>query len=278
MVVNWDCWAKNCLGSPRMKIIEATSISDAFDKAVDFLPSWLGDDSPCWFRGSKDNSLGLLPGGCWRNKYEEIGPLVTFLQEGAAFVEVSSLDSWEFYYLAQHHGIPTRLLDWTESFSAALFFALDNWDESTTPCIWLMKPVLLNEAFIGWNGIMAPESGSPYTNWLPNQIAEDKAIVKAEDNYVYDNNWPLAIYPKKSNRRIAAQQGAFTVHGRKSEPLDSLFSSKSGSVDKAFARIDLVNCERRVAMYHLATLGIRRAAIYPDVDNLVQQICEEYDW
>lgn len=267
--------------NPDMHTLDAASVSEAFAKAVEFLDTWIDDGLPyCWFRGIKDNTLRLQPGAYWRTDYEEIGPLVTFSQEGIAYTDkIARTYSWATYYLAQHHCIPTRLLDWTESFSAALFFALDAWDGVTVPCIWIMQPCLINQAFLGWEGIVGPEQSEQYEIWLPDRIAEEHHIVVQDrEGYSYDNDWPLALYPKKANTRIAAQQGTFTIHGRRKEPLDELFEAKGGKVAEAFARIDLKGCDKEEALRHLITLGVRRSAIYPDIDNLVRQIRDEYEW
>jgi len=37
-------------------------------------------------------------------------------------------EDWNLLFTMQHHGVMTRLLDWTESFAVALFFAYDNWN------------------------------------------------------------------------------------------------------------------------------------------------------
>ena len=56
----------------------------------------------------------------------------------------TSTNSWEVLSVLQHHGVPTRLLDWSESFSVALFFALV--DEPRDPHVWVVNPFLLNKA------------------------------------------------------------------------------------------------------------------------------------
>ena len=53
-----------------------------------------------------------------------------------------SMNSWEFLSIMQHFGIPTRLLDWSESLVTALFFALN--ETSSNPQIWITNGFELN--------------------------------------------------------------------------------------------------------------------------------------
>jgi hypothetical protein len=91
------------------------SITGAFEAAM----AWIGSEADVgffWFRGAKSKDYELIPGAYRRPDYNEMPPLLDFVQEGRAYAEIGELENWRSYYLAQHHGIPTRLLDWTESF------------------------------------------------------------------------------------------------------------------------------------------------------------------
>ncbi|MCR9245205.1 MAG: FRG domain-containing protein [bacterium] len=263
-----------------LQVLPADRISTAFQIAVDFLEQWATSDTrACWFRGINDGSLSLQPGACWRTGYSEWGPLVDLSQDGVSFKDVGTVDEWSTYYLAQHHRIPTRLLDWTESFAAALFFAFDGWDGKTTPGIWLLQPMELNEVFLRWHGILTPEHVRQLDAWLPRPIRLPHHVTQAdEEGYVYDNRWPLAIYPRRANRRLIAQQGYFTVHGRDPRPLDELVDQCGADPASLLAKIELVGFDPQQALHELDLLGIRRSAVYPDIDNFVQQLQALYGW
>jgi len=264
----------------RFQTLRATSIPDAIIKTMRFLERWsVYEPTYCWFRGIKNRDLPLQPGACWRKNFREMDALSDFVHRGAAFARVGRLDDWNTYYLAQHHGVPTRLLDWTESFMAALFFAFDDWNGRTTPCVWILQPYFLNFAVMNWDGLFGPEHYDECAIYLPRQIARERPMtVQDSDGYVYDNRWPLAIYPTWGNTRIHAQQGMFTIHGRNKAPLNEIIAELDQDAGDLIARIDLVGFERATIFSELGLLGVRRSAVYPDIDNFVREIKSLYRW
>src|SRR5579863_2893460 len=91
--------------------LSANSLVQAFETALTWTTK-VNDGGTFWFRGVNNADFELQPGAYRRSDYDEFRPLLDFVQEGRAYADVGELSDWKTYYLAQHHGIPTRLLDW----------------------------------------------------------------------------------------------------------------------------------------------------------------------
>ena len=258
--------------------LTATSLMNAFDVVTKWTAD-VNDGGLFWFRGVKDSRLDLQPGAYWRKDFDEYGPLLDFVQQGRAYADVGDLREWRTYYLAQHHGLPTRLLDWSESFSAALFFAMDGWDGLTTPVIWIVRPEMINKISVDWEGIISPEENKELDAWLPAGIQEgSKKIATADGKWIYDSALPLAIYPRKDNNRIVAQQGVFTIHGVEKVKLNEWIVGKREDHPQIICQVRLEGLDREKSMNQLQTLGLRRHTMYPDIDNFVSYLKTYYNW
>jgi len=262
-----------------VKVYDCKTIEEAIAKGMEIVTLWGKSENDMttdvWFRGVPDNELELQPSAYWK-KADENSTFVSFKQIVPTMVDTKTFDSWDFYCLARHHGIPTRLLDWSEGLLKAIFFAFDKWDGKTTPCIWVLRPHLLNKNVIKDGSIFSPNShddevAGALKLWLPPIINGSKTVAGVE----WKNDHPIAIYPSRSNSRIGDQLGTFTVHGVNEEPLEK-YISKLPDPDDILIRINLIGFDVEGVKRQLWYMGLRQSTIYSDPDHLAKDVCYAY--
>ena len=110
-------------------------------------------DTP-WWRGHANAEWRLEPQAFRRNPerpekqfYSETALMGQFVSRAPSRSHRPCPDNDDYFgwlFLAQHYGLPTRLLDWTESPLVAAYFAVERPDEDG--CIWALWPTGLNRA------------------------------------------------------------------------------------------------------------------------------------
>jgi len=120
------------------------------------LPQALTSDQVFW-RGHGNSEWPLLPQVFRPNlqapdfpKYNERVLISAFQARAPSRSHVKVPESGDYsgwLFFAQHYGLPTRLLDWTESPLIALYFAVENPEEKDDGCIWALRPGGLNAYF-----------------------------------------------------------------------------------------------------------------------------------
>jgi hypothetical protein len=155
-------------------------------------------------------------------------------------------NDWEWLMLGQHHGLPTRLLDWSTNPLVALYFACAT-DNNT----------YADGAVYRLNGFeqLRPEqfSNSAFIN--PFTIEQD-----------------LYIYPPHISPRIVTQGSVFVVCKNPKEPLTvSSDDMDRGPNDSIIVKADA----KGKILKQLIDVGIGPATLFPGLDGLCKQIAAD---
>jgi len=257
--------------------VSCSTIPGFVRKVLDLSTRWFpGDPRPdVWFRGTENRDLALLPGAYWRAKCDEQSLVLTFQNYVPSYLSREPSDEWEWYYLMQHYGLPTRLLDWTENPLTALYFALLKEATGGGPCVWVLDPVAFNAVAQGFDDgtIIAPLSSrpeSPSFFWLPRHCRRGATPHTFADGSGWrDNTKPLAVFPKRYNPRIVAQRGVFTIHGTEAVALDALMQSAGSD---RIARFCFSPKLRSQLQRDLFILGVNKAALFPEPESVAADL------
>ena len=170
-------------------------------------------------------------------------------------------DQWLF--LGQHVGLPTRLLDWTESALVALHFAL----LEQQPVVWMLNPVELNQLSIT-DGQELTGSEFPLP-WFHPENAINIGSINIRGAWELDVpgiERPVAIQPTNIHPRMSVQRSCFTIHGRNKSSLEQI-------VPEMILKRYVIGEEAKVPMQRdLRLLGIDHSTVFPDLDGLAREL------
>jgi len=253
------------------------SIADYIDSVETVRTTWAeGESGSVWLRGVGNREKHkLVPSAYWHQNVNEASLWLEFVWRAPSVLSLQEQPNsdWEWYSLMRHHGLPTRLLDWSENPLVALYFAI-NASDSLRPSVWLLDPTALNLKSVGDRSIIYP-GGEFSENWLPKSVTKGDAWSFKSDGKRYSNANPIAVEPRRTNARVIAQSGVFTVHGSDSTPLDNYMEAAPSS--DAIRRIDIDPKEVENLNAELFSLNIRKGTLFRDLDSLVADIKSSFN-
>lgn len=214
-----------------------------------------------WWRGQPKSRCGLTPRiyrGNWSTLYE-MSITSYFSVKAPVRYPNCPTNEVDWLFLMQHYGLPTRLLDWTESPLTALFFTV--WEpgyDSESADLWALNAPKLNAPQIGQEMVVIPPQGYKVIR----RIAKDAFRGIQRD----DSNEILAIYPPHTDIRMLVQQSVFTIHATRT-PLDQLENK-----EEFLWKIEIPPHQKEHLRNFLLMFGITHSTLFPDLEHLAEDL------
>ena len=173
-------------------------------------------------------------------------------------------DTVSWWTVMQHHGAPTRLLDWTSSIYAAAYFAVCGDFEKDGAIILV------------------------HTNSVHSKMDElygDATFPKTENeiqsNYLQVNAPSALRFAGRMSKssRMVAQQGFFSIcrnivgdHGK---IMDEIFQDKSNQ--EVYRKLIIPNNQKKIFLRKLRTMNVTASSLFPGLDGLGKSVKELLD-
>jgi hypothetical protein len=225
----------------------------------------------CYFRGEPRLSETLQPSIGRRHYYAGKSIVFTAAQERVmlhrfrrhAYNHFQRVPTdWETLFLARHHGLPTRLLDWTSNPLVALYFA----------AFYENDEVTYHDARARAATMKLNLDGSV---WAIRRRASDGHDIDVFDERVS----PLSmrgiklVYPFYPTARMTAQSGMFTLHG---EPWKNVIQCagqrfRENELDIANLKHWTVSSRSKASVIlDLERLAVNSRTLFPDLEGLAK--------
>jgi hypothetical protein len=178
--------------------------------------------------------------------------------------------------LMQHHGVPTRLIDFTRSPYVAAFFAVEDALNPEGQCaVWVMS--------VEWCQAKSVEAVRKRKKLSEKDFPDDVDFSLDEilDETVFRSNIPLVapLQPLKLNARIASQQGLFLCPGEMSMTfMDNLCALSKDGLSKVLYKITFPANWRSTILFDLNSMNIGPHTLFPGLDGFAKSIRLELSW
>jgi FRG domain len=225
----------------------ATSLED-FEEWVEIVK---GKTDTTIYRGQR-NYWPLLPSISRNNDLEmvlvhERELLEKFKNEAPRTLQLVPNSDWDWLVVAQHHGLPTRLLDWSFNPYVALWFAIKKAKlNDSNPEVWVMNPLI------------------------------DDVVQSLDKARPFSGKRTKIFKPNFNIPRVRAQNGCFTLFkyvesvSKRFVPLE-----KNKYLGKRLVRVRITKNSLTIILKQLRAMGFKKSMMFPDTDGVARKIKEE---
>jgi len=178
----------------------------------------------------------------------------------------------EWLALMQHHGAPTRLLDFSKSPFIASFFAFEQGE-------------IINEENIAIWAININFIKSKATELLANYFGDE---LKQSDNRLnealfekifYADKYELVfpVEPFRMNRRYSLQQSIFVSTGTGHRPFMEQLQFLKDDISRSVIKIEMPAGLHKEVLRDLFRMNLNRASLFPDLDGYAASLRLRYN-
>ena len=226
---------------------------EALSQYIAFVKDHCSDDSIILFRGQREDHP-LLPKIA---RIKTKGPVTDceklmlddLKKRSIPYLTIKIETDWDWLALAQHHGLATRLLDWTINPLAALWFAVEK------------PPVKINRGVV-W--IYKPDSAD--------------IILSKDEKSPFDGNRTEVFQPDHITSRIVSQGGWFTVHKyqqpKGDRPRRFIALDNLGRAKPRLTKLIIPSKKFATLRLELDRCGINSGSLFPGLDGM----CSHIQW
>lgn len=194
-----------------------------------------------FYRGVADSNFKLIPSigryafdSAERRLQVEKDLLNEFKRKAPMYTQALPHNDLEWLYMAQHHGLPTRLMDWSFNPLVALHFAVEN-ERETDAAVYCAYP----------------SSG-----FVPSPHAEHPQGIFNSERQAYH------LVPTRNHVRFQNQDGLFTLHPDPSQ----------NNIKNIVTKVIIPKSAKEAIRWKLRKIGITKSFLFGNLDGLSYDI------
>ena len=229
-----------------------------------------GHSDESWELLTKLDRLGSNTPPYFQKSHLESHIFRNFIRYSRPYITRRIENRWEYLTIAQHHLLPTRLLDWTFSPLAAAHFATIDRNTNADCVVWKLDWPLIHKHF-------SLEDNSYTCEEIDILIKErgfGSILELFEKEDTKKNRFVCMLEPPSIDNRIVAQSAAFTVSSNKKLSLNQIVVDSN--ISEALTRFIIPNEKIDIIRDQLDMCSVDERRLFPDLDGVAAEMSRYY--